>query len=164
MSSGYVLALDEGSTSARAVLVDPDGYIVGEARHALVPQFPRPRWVELDPMALWDAQLRSIRDVMDKDGVTTNDLAAVGVTTHRETCLIWDRRTGTPVHPALMWMSKQTDAIVERWRAIGLDSEFRSRTGLFNDSFFSAAKLTWILENVPEVRTRAERRASRRNG
>jgi glycerol kinase len=108
-------------------------------------------------MALWDAQLRSIRDVMDKDGVTTNDLAAVGVTTHRESCLIWDRRTGTPVHPALMWMSKQTDAIVERWRAIGLDSEFRSRTGLFNDSFFSAAKLAWILENVPDVRTRAER-------
>ena len=76
------------------MLVDPDGYIVGEARHALVPQFPRPRWVELDPMALWDAQLRSIRDVMDKDGVTANDLAAVGVTTHRETCLIWERRTG----------------------------------------------------------------------
>lgn len=157
MSPAYVLALDEGSTSARAVLVDLDGRIVAEARHALVPLFPRPRWVELDPVALWEAQLRSIREVMDKVGATTNDLAAVGITTHRETCLVWDRRTGEPVHHALMWMSKQTDAIVDRWRAAGLDAEIRERTGLFNDSFFSAAKLAWIAENVPGVRLRAER-------
>lgn len=157
MSVAYVLALDEGSTSARAVLVDLDGRIVAEARHAVVPRYPRPRWVELDPVALWELQLRSVREVMAKVGATTNDLAAVGVTTHRETCLIWDRRTGTPVHDAVMWMSKQTDTIVERWRAGGLDAEFRARTGLFNDSFFSAAKLAWICENVPDVRVRAER-------
>jgi glycerol kinase len=157
VSAAYVLALDEGSTSARAVLVDINGHIVGEARHPLVPQFPQPRWVEFDPVALWDAQLRSIREVMEKAGLTTNDLAAVGITTHRESCLVWDRQTGEPVHPALMWMSKQTDAIVDRWRAAGLDSEFRSRTGLFNDSFFSAAKLAWIAENVSGVRNRAER-------
>ncbi len=152
-----MLALDEGSTSARAVLVDLHGRLVAEARNPLVPVFPRPRWVELDPQALWQAQLSSIREVMAKVGATTDDLAAVGVTTHRETCLVWDRRTGEPVHPAIMWMSKQTDPIVERWRAAGLDEEIRSRTGLLNDSFFSAPKLAWILEHVQGVRERAER-------
>jgi len=156
VTAAYVLALDEGSTSARAVLVDLAGHIVAEARHAVVPLFPRPRWVELDPIALWDSQLRSIREVMEKVGATTNDIAAVGITTHRETCLVWDRRTGEPVHAALMWMSKQTDPIVDRWRADGLDSEFRARTGLFNDSYFSAGKLAWLMENVPGARSRAE--------
>lgn len=156
MSARFVLALDEGSTSARAVLVDLDGHIVAEARNPIVPLFPRPRWVELDPVALWRAQLDSIHEVLARSGATTDDLAAIGVTTHRETCLVWDRRTGEPVHPALMWMSKQTDAIVDRWRAAGLDDEFRARTGLFNDSFFSAPKLAWLMENVPGARQRAE--------
>jgi len=157
MTARYVMALDEGSTSARAVLVNPDGEIVADARNPVVPQFPRPRWVELDPVALWQAQRRSMEAVMAKVGAVSDDIVAVGVTTHRETCLVWDRRTGDPVHPALMWMSKQTDSIVEGWRAEGLDDEFRTRTGLFNDSFFSAAKLAWIVENVPGVRSRAER-------
>ncbi|GAB4100447.1 glycerol kinase GlpK [Sinomonas halotolerans] len=157
MTARYVMALDEGSTSARAVLVNLDGEIVAEARNPVTPLFPRPRWVELDPMALWEAQRSSMEAAMAKVGATTDDLAAIGITTHRESCLIWDRRTGEPVHPALMWMSKQTDGIVDGWRLDGLDHEFRSRTGLFNDSFFSAAKLFWILENVPGVRARAER-------
>jgi glycerol kinase len=155
--SRYVLALDEGSTSARAVLVDESGSIVSEARAPVEPIFPRPGWVELDPMALWEAQRTSAVAAMAKAGATTGDLVAVGVTTHRESCLLWDRHTGRPVHRALMWMSKQTDDIVRRWRAEGLDEEFRSRTGLFNDSFFSAAKVAWLLENVDGVRARAER-------
>ena len=157
MTKRYVMALDEGSTSARAVLVDPDGTIVAEARNPVVPFFPRPGWVELDPVALWRSQRASMEAVLAKAGATTDDIAAVGVTTHRETCLIWDRRTGEPVYPALMWMSKQTDAIVARWRAEGLDALVRERTGLFNDSFFSAGKLAWLVENVPGVRARAER-------
>ena len=157
MTMRYVMALDEGSTSARAVLVDPDGKIVAEARNPVVPIFPKPGWVELDPIALWQAQRASMEAVMAKAGVTTQDIAAIGITTHRETCLIWDRKTGEPVYPALMWMSKQTDSIVARWRADGLDQLVRERTGLFNDSFFSAGKLAWLLENVPGVRARAER-------
>lgn len=155
--SRYVLALDEGSTSARAVLVDRSGTIVAEARAPVTPIFPRPGWVELDPAALWESQRSSAAAVLDKAGATTDDLVAVGVTTHRETCLLWDRATGEPVHPFLMWMSKQTDDIVRRWRSEGLDDEVRRRTGLFNDSFFSAGKLAWVLENVPGVRERAER-------
>jgi glycerol kinase len=157
MTPKYVMALDEGSTSARTVLVSLEGEIVAEARNPVIPTFPQPRWVELDPFALWGAQRRSMAAVMAEAGAVTDEIAAVGVTTHRESCLVWDRRTGKPIHPALMWMSKQTDPIVERWRAEGLDDEFRARTGLFNDSFFSAAKLAWLLENVPGARGRAER-------
>ena len=157
MSRRYVMALDEGSSSARAVLVDEQGRIVSEARNPVVPNFPRTGWVELDPHALWQAQRASMEAAMAKLGATSDDIAAIGVTTHRETCLIWDRKTGMPVHPAIMWMSKQTDEIVARWKAEGLDALVRERTGLFNDSFFSAAKLAWILENVPGVRARAER-------
>ena len=157
MSRQYVMALDEGSTSARAVLVDMQGRIVSEARNPVVPAFPHTGWVELDPAALWQAQRASMEAAMAKLGATTDDIAAIGVTTHRETCLIWDRQTGEPVYPAIMWMSKQTDAIVARWKAEGLDQLVRERTGLFNDSFFSAAKLAWLLENVPGVRARAER-------
>ena len=157
MSKRYVMALDEGSTSARAVLVNLEGAIVAEARNPVVPLFPKPSWVEIDPMALWQAQRSSMEAVMAKVGATTNDIAAIGVTTHRETCLIWDRKTGEPVHPIIMWMSKQTDSIVARWKAEGLDNVVRERTGLFNDSYFSAGKLAWLLENVSGVRARAER-------
>lgn len=158
MTSGsFVLALDEGSTSARAVLVDTDGRIVAEARNPVVPSFPRPRWVELDPVALWEAQRDSMRAVVAKAAVTTDDIIAVGITTHRESALVWERSSGAPIHPALMWMSKQTDEIIHRWSEQGLDEAIRASTGLSNDSFFSAGKLAWLMENVPGARTRAER-------
>ena len=157
MSKRYVMALDEGSTSARAVLVNLEGAIVAEARNPVVPLFPKPDWVEIDPIALWQAQRSSMAAVMAKVGATTDDIAAIGVTTHRETCMIWNRKTGEPVHPIIMWMSKQTDSIIARWKAEGLDNVVRQRTGLFNDSFFSAGKLAWLLENVPGVRAKAER-------
>ena len=157
MSKRYVMALDEGSTSARAVLVNLEGVIVAEARNPVVPAFPRTGWVELDPIALWQAQRASMEAAMAKVGATTDDIAAIGVTTHRETCLIWDRKTGKPVYNAIMWMSKQTDAIVSRWKAEGVDQLVRERTGLFNDSFFSAGKLAWLVENVPGVKARAEK-------
>ena len=157
MTARYVMALDLGSTSARTVLVDPDGRIVAEARNPTVPLFPRPGWVELDPVALWQAQLDSIRRAMAQVGAVAADIAAVGVTTHRETAFAWDRRTGLPVHNAVMWMSKQTDSIVRRWRAEGLDPQVRSRTGLNNDSYFTAPKLAWYMENVDGFAERARR-------
>ena len=155
MSKRYVLALDEGSSSARAILVDPQGQIVSEASTPIKAVFPHTGWVELDPWDLWNAMKEAMDRTMAQARVAASDIAAVGVTTHRETCLIWDRQTGQPVYNAIMWMSKQTDGIVARWSADGLDDEIRRRTGLRNDSFFSAGKLTWILENVPGVRDRA---------
>ncbi|GAB6987481.1 FGGY family carbohydrate kinase [Nocardioides pyridinolyticus] len=156
MSRRFALALDLGSTSARAVLVDEDGEAVAEARRPTEPLFPQRGWVELDPWHLWHALRDSMQEAMAAASATTDEIAGAGVTTSRETCLVWDRATGEPIHPAIMWMSKQTDSVVERWRAAGLDDEFRSRTGLFNDSFFSAAKLAWILDRVPGARDRAE--------
>lgn len=155
MAGRYVLALDEGSSSARAVLIDERGQTVSEAATPIQALFPQPTWVELDPATLWEAAESSIRQAMEKVGATALDIVAVGVTTHRETCLIWDRATGRPVYNALMWMSKQTDDIVARWSAEGMDDEIRRRTGLRNDSYFSAAKLAWILEHVPGVRDAA---------
>ncbi len=157
MTPRYVMALDEGSSSARTLIFDGDGQIVSEARRQIRFTFPRPGWVELDPVALFEAQLSTMREAMAKAGCTARDIAALGITTHRETAMIWDRATGVPVHNALVWMSKQTDDIIRRWSAQGLDEEIRQRTGLVNDSYFSAGKLTWLLENVEGCRARAER-------
>jgi glycerol kinase len=156
MSTRLAAALDLGSTSARTVLVNADGEVVAQASRPTNPQFPQRGWVELDPWHLWHGLRDSLAEALGSAGATTDDVVGAGVTTSRETCLVWDRATGEPIHPAIMWMSKQTDAIVARWRAEGRDEEFRSRTGLFNDSFFSAAKLAWILENVAGARQRAE--------
>jgi len=153
----YVMALDLGSTSARAVLVDEDGRIVAVARNPVEPLFPRPGWVELDPVALWAAQLDSAKRVLAEVGATAADVAAIGFTSHRETAFAWDRSTGAPVHNGIMWMSHQTDDIVRRWRAAGLDPEVRARTGLNNDSYFTAPKLAWYMENVDGFAARARR-------
>ena len=155
-SPPYVLALDEGSTSARSALVDATGAIVREARSPVPWRHAHPGWAELDPVALWRTQLDTIGRVLASAEAGAGDVVALAITTHRETIVMWDRRTGEPVHDAIVWISCQTDDIVERWRAQGLDDEFRQRTGLRNDSFFSAAKIAWLLEHVPGARERAE--------
>lgn len=157
MTASLVMALDLGSTSARTVLVDAGGRFVAEARNPVVPIFPRPGWVELDPVALWQAQLDSMRRALAQAGASAVDVAAIGITSHRESAFAWDRRTGVPVHNAIMWMSKQTDPIVARWSATGLDAEVRARTGLNNDSYFTAPKLAWFTESVPGFADRARR-------
>jgi glycerol kinase len=157
MSKRYVMALDEGSTSARAVLVDESGRIVSEARNPVIPLFPQTGWVELDPIALWKAQRDSMEAAMAKVNATTDDIAAIGITTHRESAMIWERSIGKPVYNMIMWMSKQTDDIIARWKSAGLEKDVRDRTGLFNDSYFSSGKLAWLLENVPNVKSRAEK-------
>ena len=153
----YVLTLDEGTSSARAVLIDPDGHIVSEARRPVVPVFPHPGWVELDPARVWESQRDAMLEAMSRHGVTARELVAIGITTSRETVIIWDRRTGEPIHRAISWMSNQTEPIVRRWREAGWDEDIRARTGVYNNPFFSASKLTWLLENVPGARERAER-------
>lgn len=156
MSGSLLLALDEGSSSCRSIVVDGSGDILAEAGESVAWERPRPGWVELDPTVLWDKQLSTVHRAMDSCGATAADLAAVAITTHRETVMFWDRSTGRPVHNAVVWISKQTDDIVNRWHSEGLDEDFRVRTGLRNDSFFSAAKVAWLLENVPDARRRAE--------
>jgi glycerol kinase len=157
VSAPYVMALDEGSSSARTLIIDREGTVVAEAHRPITPIFPRPGWVELDPEAIWQLQLATMREAVAKVGCTARDIGAIGITSHRESAFLWERRTGLPVHHAIMWMSKQTDPIVQRWSADGLDDEIRERTGLYNDSYFSAGKLAWFMENLPGCRERAGR-------
>lgn len=156
MTARYVLALDEGTSSARAVLVDADGELVADARASFTLRYPHPGWVEVDPVELWEAQASTIHAALGQAGVRASEIAAVGITTHRETLLMWDRATGAPIHHAIMWMSQQTDPIIRQWSAAGLDEEIRNRTGLHNDSYYSAGKLAWLLAHVPGARARAQ--------
>lgn len=150
-----LLALDLGSSSARTLLVDANGRVLRDAREAIRWERPQSGWVEVDPKRLWQAQLDTLRRVA-ADLDRSCQVRACAVTTHRETVLLWDRRSGEPVYNAIVWISTQTDEIVARWRAEGLDDEFRRRTGLRNDSFFSAAKIAWLLEHVPGARALAD--------
>ena len=156
MAGRYILALDEGSSSARAILVDHSGQIVADASEEFPAIYPQPGWVELDPALIWSKMLAAIFAAMQKANATASDISAVGITSHRETALVWDRVSGQPIYNAIMWMSKQTDSIVNDWSQRGLDKRIRESTGLRNDSFFSAGKISWILENVPGAKKKAE--------
>jgi glycerol kinase len=152
----FILALDQGTTSSRAVLFDHSGTPCAMAQHELPQSFPRPGWVEHDPAAIWDTQMRSARDAIAKAGATAADIAAIGIANQRETTLLWDRKTGEPVHPAIVWQDRRTAEHCERLRAEGLEDVYTVRTGLLFDSYFSGTKLAWLLDNLPGVRQRAE--------
>lgn len=157
MSEQLLLAIDAGSSSTRAVLVTAEGAVVAEGRGSVRWKYPRPSWVEMDPRELWQATRQAIDLALRTPGIDHRSIVGVGITSHRETVVMWDRRTGEPMHDAVVWISQQTDDIVRRWDAEGLGPVFEQRTGLRNDSFFSAAKVVWLLENVPGLRERAER-------
>lgn len=151
-----VLAVDSGSSSIRTVVAALPDRILADAREPVPWKHPRTGWVELDPAALWTSVRRTVTGALANAGVDDHDIAAVAITSHRETVVMWDARTGEPVHDAVVWISKQTDDIVQAWEESGLGAEFAPRTGLRNDSFFSAGKLSWLLDNVPDARRRAE--------
>ncbi len=153
----YVMALDQGTTSSRAILFDQSGAVVAADQYEFTQHFPKPGWVEHDPIEIWDSQLRAARGVLKKANAAGSDLAAVGITNQRETALVWDRATGEPIHPAIVWQSRQTAPICDELRSRGLEEEVRSRTGLVIDAYFSATKIRFILDAVPGAQERAER-------
>ncbi len=153
----YVLSLDQGTTSSRALVFDEAGAVRGLEQFEFTQHFPRPGWVEHDPAEIWDTQLRAARGALDKAGIAASDLAAVGITNQRETAVVWDRATGEPIHPAIVWQSRQTAPICDELRARGLEDEVRSRTGLVIDAYFSATKIRFILDAVSGAQQRAER-------
>jgi len=155
--SRYVLALDQGTTSSRALLFDARGAVAASDQHEFRQHFPRPGWVEHDPEEIFDSQLRAARGALARAGATPADVAAVGITNQRETALVWERATGRPIYPAIVWQSRQTAPICEALRARGLEAEVRARTGLVIDSYFSATKVRFILDAVPGAQARAER-------
>ena len=153
----YVLALDQGTTSSRAILFDQHGHIAGVAQHEFPQIFPQPGWVEHDPIDILTSQLSAAVEVLGKAGATPRDIAALGITNQRETAILWDRATGKPVSNAIVWQDRRTAAMCTRLREDGVEETIRRKTGLLLDPYFSATKIAWILDNVSGVRARAER-------
>jgi glycerol kinase len=147
-SKRYLLVIDAGSSSVRSLIVDDSGTIVGEGREQVSWKHRNPGWAELDPVILWKSTRQTILDAVIDAGIPVSQIAAAGITSHRETIMIWDKKSGEPAHDALVWISNQTDEIIEKWNKDGLGPEFKSRTGLHNDSFFSAGQVAWLIENV----------------
>jgi len=150
----HILVIDAGSSSVRTLIVNDSGVIVGEGRSQVIWKHRNPGWAELDPLELWNATRKTILDAVIDAGISVTQISAAGITSHRETFMIWDKTTGQPVHDALVWISNQTDEIIDRWSKQGLAAEFKERTGLHNDSFFSAGKVAWLLENVDGLRAK----------
>ena len=157
--SKYVLALDQGTTSSRAILFDGVGSIEGTAQHEFAQIFPqgKPGWVEHDPFEILTSQLTAAVEVMGRAGVRPRDVASLGITNQRETTVVWDRATGKPVYNAIVWQDRRTASLCEQLRMDGAEDDARARTGLRLDPYFSGTKVAWILDNVEGARARAER-------
>ena len=156
MSQGpYIGAVDQGTTSSRFIVFDRSGGIVSLAQTEHAQIYPRPGWVEHDAMEIWTNTERVIAEALAKADLKAADLAAVGVTNQRETTVVWDRRTGLPVHNALVWQDTRVDRIARQYAAEGGADRFRAKTGLPLASYFSGLKLKWILDHVPGLRARA---------
>src|SRR3954465_12297145 len=153
----YVLALDQGTTSSRAIVFDEHGAAIAAAQREFEQHFPQPGWVEHDPKEIYQTQREPAREAVRKANVPLKELMAVGITNQRETTILWDRQTGEPLHRAIVWQDRRTAALCDELRAAGAESLGRERTGLVIDPYFSATKIAWLLDNVPGARGRAER-------
>ncbi|MDQ1243258.1 MAG: glycerol kinase, partial [Pseudomonadota bacterium] len=153
----FVLALDQGTTSSRSILFDHAGAIVATAQREFTQHFPRSGWVEHDAEEIWATQAATIAEVLARARATVDDLVAVGITNQRETTVLWDRATGRPVAPAIVWQDRRTADFCARLKADGHEPEITRRTGLLLDPYFSGTKLAWLLDSDPQLRARAER-------
>lgn len=153
----YVLALDQGTTSSRAIVFDHSGSIVSVAQQEFPQIYPSPGLVEHDPEAIWSSQIAVAQEAMKKAGASASDVAAIGITNQRETAIVWEKATGKAVFNAIVWQSRLTVPICEALTAKGFDKEIRARTGLVTDAYFSGTKVKWILDNVEGAREKAER-------
>jgi glycerol kinase len=153
----YILALDQGTTSSRAILFDEAGAIAALAQHEFKQFYPQPGWVEHDPMEILTSQFSSAVEALGKVGARPRDVAAIGITNQRETVIVWDRATGKPVHPAIVWQDRRTAAACAALEQSGVGEEVSNQTGLVLDPYFSATKIAWILDHVPQARASAQR-------
>jgi len=154
---GYVLALDQGTTSSRAILFDEAGKIVATAQHEFEQFYPQAGWVEHDPMEILTSQVSCAVEVLGRVGARPREVAAIGITNQRETAIVWERATGKPIHPAIVWQDRRTAPLCKGLEEGGAGDTVSNRTGLVLDPYFSATKVRWILDNVPGARARAER-------
>ena len=155
MEKKYVMALDQGTTSSRAILFGPHGEIHGTAQKEFTQYYPKPGWVEQDPMEIWATQMGVAREVLELTGTSPHEVAAMGITNQRETTVVWEKASGKPIYNAIVWQCRRTAAMCEDLKSAGHEALFRSKTGLVLDAYFSATKLAWILDAVPGVRDRA---------
>ena len=153
----YLLALDQGTSSSRSIVFDSLGQIVSMAQHELPQIFPQPGWVEHDPMDIWHGQLATAREALNKAGLSARDIAAIGITNQRETTVVWNRKTGLPIHHAIVWQDRRAEPTCVQLREQGLAQTIQQKTGLLIDAYFSGTKLKWILDNVPNARAQAKR-------
>lgn len=156
MSQTHILAIDQGTTSSRAIVFGPDMAPLAQGQQEFAQHFPRSGWVEHDPEDLWATSLATAREAIERAGLRAGDIAAIGLTNQRETTLIWDRSTGRAIHPAIVWQDRRTAEICARLRAKGVEPGLRARTGLLCDPYFSGTKIAWILDHVEGARARAE--------
>jgi glycerol kinase len=156
MSMKFILALDQGTTSSRAIIFDQNAGIRAVAQKELHQIYPHPGWVEQDGLEIWSSQLEVATGAIEQAGLTASDIAAIGISNQRETTLVWERNSGRPVYNAIVWQDRRTAATCDRLKAEGLENLFCERTGLLLDPYFSGTKLAWILDNVPNARIRAE--------
>ena len=152
----YILSIDAGTTSSRAILFDKKGQQVGIAQHEFSQIFPQKSWVEHDPIEIWDTQLRAINDVLDQTNINVKEIDSIGITNQRETTVIWDKKTGKPVYNAIVWQDRRTASICNDLSKNGLNELFQNKTGLILDAYFSGTKIKWILDSDKHIRSRAE--------
>ena len=155
--SSYILAIDQGTTSSRAILFDRQGQVAAVAQQEFTQHFPYDGWIEHDPEDIWETVVATCRDVMANADVTPEQIAGIGITNQRETTLLWDRTTGKPLYNAIVWQDRRTSDLCQALRDKGHTEVVQAKTGLLIDPYFSATKLAWILDNVESARERAER-------
>tara|TARA_X000001036_G_scaffold102927_2_gene96196 strand:+ start:1548 stop:3041 length:1494 start_codon:yes stop_codon:yes gene_type:complete len=152
----YILAIDAGTTSSRAIIFDHKGNTKGIAQYEFTQYFPKESWVEHDGMEIWKTQLKAINEVLESSKIKAEEIHAMGITNQRETTLIWDRKTGKPVHKAIVWQDRRTSGICEKLKSEGKEKQFYEKTGLILDAYFSGTKIKWILDQDPKIRKAAE--------
>jgi glycerol kinase len=157
MTKQYILALDQGTTSSRAILFNQNGGALSQLNQEFPQIYPKPGWVEHNPMEIWESQITVARDLLKKTGVKPDEIAAIGITNQRETTIVWDATTGEPLYNAIVWQCRRTSSICDDLKAKGLEDTIRAKTGLVVDAYFSGTKVQWILDNVPGARAKAEK-------
>ena len=155
--NGYIIALDQGTTSSRSIIFDSKGNIVSLAQYPFTQIYPKPGWVEHDPMVILESQMLAMSEAFEKSGLSPTDIAGIGITNQRETTIVWDKNTGKPIYNAIVWQCRRTAPICDQLTADGLGPYVKEKTGLLIDAYFSGTKIKWILDNVPGARERAER-------
>ena len=153
----YIMALDQGTTSSRCIIFDKEGNICTMSQKEFTQIYPKPGWVEHNPMEIWSSQLSVAAECLANMGIDSSEIAAIGITNQRETTIIWDKVTGQPVYNAIVWQCRRTADMIDDLKRDGFDNKIRAKTGLIPDAYFSASKIAWILDNVKGVRERAEK-------